>query len=1049
MKKILILILLLVLFEIVLTTQGASQSQNLTGGEGWYLQGDPVITKDEEIDLPPCYTGRTVAVSNGNGHGSVKYSAECSKERSGTHSSDVTWTPPPSYMKPGSNISFSMTCTSPFDDIPTSGLIGAGGMTIVEGDSRNPGGESTASYTVPNGSPGAELALYANFVVISGLHGDVVYKYKYQEAGSAETKAVDTGKSGQDDISAEVTSKERPWCKEASYFYTDAEMEKIYSGNGKTLNYDRDQLVDMMTSAMEKYERDGGSIDGGIINYYDSLDLLASYYSGASPTGREADLKKRVQDYWKTNGLLTPGDLFYVALNVCKGNVRDALVTSHAVLYRDGGGTNAQFIKDYLVPLRNPEAYNDADRFIKSSKKKDDRGNPMLITPKEAMGDDQQGVWYHLFGTAAIEFQDEVNIAPWALTRWTLEEGVPLADKIPGSNLKALIPPHISEMKEWERKSEIGTMLSNYALALENLVRSSGGSAADPDKQCINYAGIAIGEALRKYIGRQPLDIGISEPGQIIAGESLSLGPKVTILGMSPVSFRIEGKNGEVFSLDQANKHFSGNTLSIIVDPFIEDDGTIGLLATPLFEIKSIEVEAVESGDVTIGLYMYDDKKSAVRSIEVQNGDSYSINLAQFIGHDGQPQIVLNPAESAGFKPYASATEAAEPEESRVIYDSWNKVEVQNGPVCSPFFTIDEPHMITYIDTYHWNNGMGIASGGTISLKNGDGKTFGPWTATPESASGVDNVWWISHPDEVIPAGTYTIVDSHPETWSQNSQSPCGFTKIEGYPSSPAASNPAASPAASRSINAAGNLPGDEDADAWVEKGIVLYEQGKYDEAIVAYDEAIRLDPGNAFAWNNKGIVLNEQGKYDEAIDAYDEAIKHDATLAEVWYNRGISLNNLGNNDYAIESYDAALRLEPEYANAWNSKGWALSDQGRYDEAIVAYDEALRFDPSSALTWNNKGIALNEMGQYDRAVEAYDEAIRLDSEFEWPWFNKGNSLYNQGKYEEAIVAYNEAIRLDPSDAYAWNNKGIALDALGQSEEAIVAYSMAKELGYEE
>lgn len=108
---------------------------------------------------------------------------------------------------------------------------------------------------------------------------------------------------------------------------------------------------------------------------------------------------------------------------------------------------------------------------------------------------------------------------------------------------------------------------------------------------------------------------------------------------MSPISFRIEGKNGEVFSLDQANKHFSGNTLSVILDPFIEDDGTIGLLATlSFFEIKNIEVEAIKSGDATIGLYSYGDKMAAARSIKVQKGDSYSIDLTQFIGQDGQPQ---------------------------------------------------------------------------------------------------------------------------------------------------------------------------------------------------------------------------------------------------------------------------------------------------------------------------------------------------------------------------------------------------------------------------
>lgn len=34
----------------------------------------------------------------------------------------------------------------------------------------------------------------------------------------------------------------------------------------------------------------------------------------------------------------------------------------------------------------------------------------------------------------------------------------------------------------------------------------------------------------------------------------------------------------------------------------------------------------------------------------------------------------------------------------------------------------------------------------------------------------------------VIPAGNYIIIDSQPETWSRNAESPCGFVKVEGYP---------------------------------------------------------------------------------------------------------------------------------------------------------------------------------------------------------------------------------------------------------------------------
>jgi hypothetical protein len=108
---------------------------------------------------------------------------------------------------------------------------------------------------------------------------------------------------------------------------------------------------------------------------------------------------------------------------------------------------------------------------------------------------------------------------------------------------------------------------------------------------------------------------------------------------------------------------------------------------------------------------------------------------------------------------------------------------VENSPTHSSSFEITQPHYISYIDTYHWNNGQGTSSGGSISLQKEDGEIFGPWTVTAESGSGVANVWWISHPDEVIPAGTYTIIDSEPDTWSKNSESDDrGFSRVEGHP---------------------------------------------------------------------------------------------------------------------------------------------------------------------------------------------------------------------------------------------------------------------------
>lgn len=94
-------------------------------------------------------------------------------------------------------------------------------------------------------------------------------------------------------------------------------------------------------------------------------------------------------------------------------------------------------------------------------------------------------------------------------------------------------------------------------------------------------------------------------------------------------------------------------------------------------------------------------------------------------------------------------------------------VNCGNPPVPSTF-TIDRERHIALIATYHWCDG---AYPGTISLRRQDGTVYGPWQATgKDGMGGVPNRYWQvsaayqSFP--VLPAGTYTIVDSRPETWS-------------------------------------------------------------------------------------------------------------------------------------------------------------------------------------------------------------------------------------------------------------------------------------------
>jgi len=99
------------------------------------------------------------------------------------------------------------------------------------------------------------------------------------------------------------------------------------------------------------------------------------------------------------------------------------------------------------------------------------------------------------------------------------------------------------------------------------------------------------------------------------------------------------------------------------------------------------------------------------------------------------------------------------------------------------------------VKTYHWNHGRG-ARPGTVGLMQSSGRIYGPWQmrGTP-GQGGVPNANWECTPNVVVPAGTYTIVDSDPATWAQNSGTGgAGMAVVKGYPAEADGRTPPASP---------------------------------------------------------------------------------------------------------------------------------------------------------------------------------------------------------------------------------------------------------------
>ena len=103
---------------------------------------------------------------------------------------------------------------------------------------------------------------------------------------------------------------------------------------------------------------------------------------------------------------------------------------------------------------------------------------------------------------------------------------------------------------------------------------------------------------------------------------------------------------------------------------------------------------------------------------------------------------------------------------------------------------------------------------------------------------------------------------------------------------------------------------------------------------------------GMAQAHNNLGIILKQQGRYDEAIKEYQAAIRINPRYDSPHFNLGLLYFEKKDYKRAIDSFSKTLELNPEFIKAYNYLGEAYAKTGRREEALFYWDQSLKLDPN-------------------------------------------------------------------------------------------------------
>jgi len=162
-------------------------------------------------------------------------------------------------------------------------------------------------------------------------------------------------------------------------------------------------------------------------------------------------------------------------------------------------------------------------------------------------------------------------------------------------------------------------------------------------------------------------------------------------------------------------------------------------------------------------------------------------------------------------------------------------------------------------------------------------------------------------------------------------------------------------------LQAAKSAANEKDANLnliWARLGDAYDTDGRTDDAINAYKQAIELKPSPAY-YNNLGGIYGRAGKIPEAMEAYKKSAELDPpNAAQAYRNGGITLYNAGKMKEAVEPLKKATELDPKSAQAWYLLGASLVGSMDYKQVgnklevqvqpgtVEAYQKAVDLDPS-------------------------------------------------------------------------------------------------------
>lgn len=232
----------------------------------------------------------------------------------------------------------------------------------------------------------------------------------------------------------------------------------------------------------------------------------------------------------------------------------------------------------------------------------------------------------------------------------------------------------------------------------------------------------------------------------------------------------------------------------------------------------------------------------------------------------------------------------------------------------------------------------------------------------------------------------------------------------------------------------------------------ILFNQGKYQQAIDAYEPTKQEDYFLKVALLNQALIYKDTRQYEQAIKLYKKLLTIEENkmvffnLGEVYY-----LNCLP--DKAISAFNQALNMGYRNGMIYFWLGRCLQDKGNIESAKQSFQQAVAVDDSLVLAHLELGSIYAREKILLKAQEEFEKVRELDPSITEVYPALAEVYFDKKEYEEALKAFHKVLTIDPDNAKAQQyidlihkivGKGLKKD-LEKKEEKRLESALAKEI----